>query len=216
MGAGLSAKERAYRHTKAGILDGSLPGGDLISEGQVAEALDMSRTPVREAFLRLEAEGLLRLFPKRGALVVAVSPVEVESVLEARELVEGHAVAKLCAASSPEREAVVARLHAELDGQRAAFAAGDETRFAEGDRRFHTVLVESARNPILVELYSSLRDRQLRMNLGSMLGRGPTRAEAILAQHEAILDALGPDAADEAQARLVEHLSSTRTAVLGR
>ena len=58
----------------------------------------MSRTPVREAFLRLEAEGLLRLFPKRGALVVPVSPAEVEAVLEARELVEGHAVAKLCAA----------------------------------------------------------------------------------------------------------------------
>ena len=72
---------------------------------------------------------------------------------------------------------------------------------------------ESARNPILDELYSSLRDRQLRMNLGSMYGRGPARAEAILAQHEAILDALGPDAAREAQARLVEHLGSTRTAV---
>jgi DNA-binding GntR family transcriptional regulator len=216
VGGGLSAKERAYRHTKAGILDGSLPGGDLISEGQVAEALAMSRTPVREAFLRLEAEGLLRLFPKRGALVVAVSPVEVEAVLEARELVEGHAVAKLCAAGAAEREAVVARLREELAVQRAAFAAGDETAFAEGDRRFHTVLVESARNPILVELYGSLRDRQLRMNLGSLLGHGPARAEAILTQHEAILDALGPDAAPEATARLVEHLTATRTAVLGR
>src|SRR4051812_2429060 len=55
----MSAKDRAYRHTKARILDGSLPGGDLIAEGQVADTLAMSRTPVREAFLRLEAEGLL-------------------------------------------------------------------------------------------------------------------------------------------------------------
>jgi DNA-binding GntR family transcriptional regulator len=216
VGAALSAKERAYRHTKAGILDGTLPGGDLISEGQVAEVLAMSRTPVREAFLRLEAEGLLRLFPKRGALVVAVSPAEVESVLEARELVEGHALAKLCAAPQPEREAVVVRLREELDVQRSAFAAGDETGFAEGDRRFHTVLVESAHNPILVELYGSLRDRQLRMNLGSMLGRGPDRAQAILTQHEAILDALDPQAPDEAHRRLAEHLDATRTAVLGR
>ena len=80
----MSAKDRAYRHTKARILDGSLPGGDLITEGQVADTLAMSRTPVREAFLRLEAEGLLRLFPKRGALVVAVSPHEVEAVLDLR------------------------------------------------------------------------------------------------------------------------------------
>ena len=97
----------------------------------------------------------------------------------------------------------------------AALASGDETGFAESDRRFHTVLVESARNPILVELYASLRDRQLRMNLGSLLGRGPARAAAILAEHEAILDALGPDDVEEARARLTEHLSSTRGAVLG-
>ncbi|GAA4849049.1 GntR family transcriptional regulator [Actinomycetospora corticicola] len=212
----VSAKERAYRHTKAAILDGRLPGGDLISEGQVAEVLAMSRTPVREAFLRLEAEGLLRLFPKRGALVVPVSPAEVEAVLEARELVEGHAVTKLCATTEPERAAVVARLREVLAEQRAAFAAGDEQAFAEGDRRFHTVLVESAGNPILSELYTSLRDRQLRMNLGSLLGHGPARAEEILGQHEAILAALGPDRSVEAHGRLSEHLEATRTAVLGR
>ena len=212
----LSAKERAYRHTKAGILDGSLPGGDLISEGQVAEALAMSRTPVREAFLRLEAEGLLRLFPKRGALVVAVSPAEVEAVLEARELVEGHALAKLCAATEVERAAVVVRLRQVLAEQRVAGDAGDETAFAEGDRRFHTTLVESAGNPILTELYDSLRDRQLRMNLGSMIARGPERVAEILGQHEAILHALGPDGSTASRDRLSEHLRATRSAVLGR
>jgi len=210
-----SAKERAYRHTKAGILDGSLAGGDLISEGQVAEALAMSRTPVREAFLRLEAEGLLRLFPKRGALVVAVSPAEVEAVLEARELVEGHALAKLCDASDAERAAVAAALRGVLEVQRAALADGDDPAFAEADRRFHITVVESARNPILLELYASLRDRQLRMNLGS-LDRGPRRAHEILAQHEAIVAALGPGRQDEARARLREHLGATRAAVLGR
>jgi DNA-binding GntR family transcriptional regulator len=209
-----SAKERAYRHTKSAILDGSLPGGDLISEGQVAEALDMSRTPVREAFLRLEAEGLLRLFPKRGALVVAVSPSEVEAVLEARELVEGHALTKLCAAPDAERSAVAAALRALLDTQRAALVVGDEPAFAEADRRFHITVVESARNPILLELYASLRDRQLRMNLGS-LDRGPDRPQEILTQHEAIVEALAPGWADEARARLRRHLDATRTAVLG-
>lgn len=210
-----SAKERAYRHTKAGILDGTLAGGDLISEGQVAEALAMSRTPVREAFLRLEAEGLLRLFPKRGALVVAVSPAEVEAVLEARELVEGHALAKLCDASDADRAAVAAALREVLEVQRAALADDDEPAFAEADRRFHITVVESARNPILLELYASLRDRQLRMNLGS-LDRGPRRAHEILAQHEAIVAAIGPGRQEEARARLRDHLGATRAAVLGR
>jgi DNA-binding GntR family transcriptional regulator len=212
---GMSAKERAYRDTKARILDGSLPGGDLITEGQVADALAMSRTPVREAFLRLEAEGLLRLFPKRGALVVAVSPSEVEAVLEARELVEGHALTKLCGSPEADRAVVADALHEVLDIQRAALAAEDEPAFAEADRRFHITLVESARNMILLELYASLRDRQLRMNLGS-LDRGPHRPHEILAQHEAIVDALGRGVADEAVLRLREHLDATRGAVAGR
>jgi DNA-binding GntR family transcriptional regulator len=213
--AGLSAKERAYRDTKARILDGSLPGGDLITEGQVAETLAMSRTPVREAFLRLEAEGLLRLFPKRGALVVAVSPAEVEAVLEARELVEGHALTKLCAASAGERAVVSRALGEVLDVQRAAQAAGDDEAFAEADRRFHITVVESNRNAILQELYASLRDRQLRMNLGS-LDRGPDRPHAILAQHEAIVAALDAGDPDEARHRLRVHLDATRVAIVGR
>jgi DNA-binding GntR family transcriptional regulator len=210
-----SAKERAYRATKARILDGSLPGGELITEGHVAETLAMSRTPVREAFLRLEAEGLLRLFPKRGALVVAVSPHEVEAVLEARELVEGHALAKLCTAPEGERAVVARALHDVLDVQRAALAEGDEQAFAEADRRFHITVVESARNPILLELYASLRDRQLRMNLGS-LERGPRRPQEILAQHDAIVAALCTGDADEARRRLRVHLDATRGSVLGR
>lgn len=214
VGNGTSAKDRAYRDTKARILDGSLPGGELITEGQVADALAMSRTPVREAFLRLEAEGLLRLFPKRGALVVAVSPAEVEAVLEAREVVEGHALGKLCEAPTAEREAVARALHEVLYVQRAALADDDEPAFAEADRRFHITIVESTRNPILLELYASLRDRQLRINLGS-LDRGPRRPQEILAQHEAIVDALAPGRADEARARLRDHLDATRVAVAG-
>ena len=102
-----------------------------------------------------------------------------------------------------------------LDIQRAALAAEDEPAFAEADRRFHITLVESARNMILLELYASLRDRQLRMNLGS-LDRGPHRPHEILAQHEAIVDALGRGVADEAVLRLREHLDATRGAVVGR
>ena len=71
-----AAKDRAYAYVKERILEGAYPGGELLSEGEVAEALEVSRTPVREAFLLLEAEGLMRLYPKRGALVVPVSPGE--------------------------------------------------------------------------------------------------------------------------------------------
>ena len=65
-----AAKDRALDYVKSQVLTGAFPGGELISEGEVANALGMSRTPVREAFLQLESQGLLKLYPKRGALVV--------------------------------------------------------------------------------------------------------------------------------------------------
>ncbi|MBS1843766.1 MAG: GntR family transcriptional regulator [Actinobacteria bacterium] len=62
----MSAADRAYVHTKERILAGEYAQGRLIGEGEVSDAVGVSRTPVREAFLRLEAEGLLQLYPKRG------------------------------------------------------------------------------------------------------------------------------------------------------
>src|ERR1700723_3715846 len=90
-----AAKDRALDYVKTQVLTGAFPGGELISEGEVATALGMSRTPVRGAFLRLEAEGLLRLYPQRGALVVQVSPDEVRSVIEARLVLEQFATRKV-------------------------------------------------------------------------------------------------------------------------
>src|SRR3984885_14821632 len=101
-----AAKDRAHAYVKRQVLTGAFPGGELISEGEVATALGMSRTPVREAFLRLEAEGLLRLYPQRGALVVPVSAEESRSVIEARMILEQFAVGKLVARGPEAREAM--------------------------------------------------------------------------------------------------------------
>src|ERR1700716_2733590 len=99
MGNQVSAKtpagDRAYQHTKELILSGRLPGGHLFSEGDIATSLEISRTPVREAFLRLEVEELLRLIPKRGAIVVPVPPGEAEDVLDLREALESAAVRRI-------------------------------------------------------------------------------------------------------------------------
>src|SRR3954468_11306716 len=102
----MAAADIAYNFTKARILDGRMAGGAMVSEGDVAEGTGLSRTPVREAFLRLESEGLLRLYPKRGALVVPVSPAEVLHVMETRLLVERFAVERALPASAELRSAL--------------------------------------------------------------------------------------------------------------
>ncbi|HWD74730.1 MAG TPA: GntR family transcriptional regulator, partial [Solirubrobacteraceae bacterium] len=105
---GESAADRAYRWLRARILDGTFAGGRLLSEGEVADAVEVSRTPVREALLQLAAEDMLELYPKRGALVVSVTAAELREVLVARGLLEPWA-ARLVAGRS-DRAAVAAAL----------------------------------------------------------------------------------------------------------
>src|SRR5689334_13481687 len=85
-----SAAARVYAYVKERLLDGTFPGGSLMSENELSQQLGLSRTPVRQAFVQLEAEGLLELYPKRGALVVPIAASEIEDVFEARLLVEEH------------------------------------------------------------------------------------------------------------------------------
>jgi DNA-binding GntR family transcriptional regulator len=183
-----SAAERAYRHLKRAILEQVHPGGSLVSEGEIAEATGVSRTPVREALLRLEAEGLVKLYPKRGALIRPVSAREITDVIEARRLVELHAAERVW----PHRAALQVELAARLVEMRAAHAAGDLTALMAADRAFHATVVEAAGNEILTELYHRLRDRQIRMGeAGFRLS--PGWAEVVLAEHAAQLAALDGD-----------------------
>jgi DNA-binding GntR family transcriptional regulator len=200
-----SASERAYRHVKDRVLTGKLPGGELISEGEIAEALGMSRTPVRGAFQQLESEGLLRLYPKKGALVVPVSARELEDVIETRWVIERYAIER--AIGDPGD--LGARLAKSADRQ--ARLKGSE--FVEADRAFHRSLVESTGNTILLGLYDSLRDRQRRMARATM--RDADRAPRTSAEHRAIADAIAARDRDAALAALRAHLDAALTVLRG-
>ena len=202
----MTATERAYAFTKERVLDSTYPGGDLITEGAVADALGMSRTPVREAFLRLEGEGLLRLYPKRGALVVPVSVGEIEAVMETRLLVERFALDKVLAhGPAPE---IAAALADAIAGQEERAGAGDTDGFVALDREFHTTFVTAAGNPIVAGLYDSLRDRWARMVISSLL-RDDHRIASILVEHRALTDAIREGDLERAQSVLAAHLRGT-------
>ena len=202
----MTATERAYAFTKGRVLDSTFAGGELITEGEVAEALGMSRTPVREAFLRLEGEGLLRLYPKRGALVVPVSVAEVESVMETRMLVERFALDKLLARGAA--PAIADELDAAIAEQEQRAAAGDADGFVAVDREYHKTFVTAAGNPIITALYDTLRDRQRRMIITSLLV-DRKRIDSILVEHRELAGALRAGELDRALSVLDAHLRGT-------
>jgi DNA-binding GntR family transcriptional regulator len=200
----MSAADEAYSYAKERILDGRLAGGELISEGEVANATGLSRTPVREAFLRLEGDGLLRLFPKRGALVVPVSPAEVEAVMETRFLIEMHAIERAIETAADLGDGlatVIAR-------QQLAVAAEDPQAFVEGDHEFHRTFVAACGNPILLELHDSLRDRQSRMGL-TAIAREAGRMDTILREHAEIAATVARHDGERVSTLMRDHLDGT-------
>jgi DNA-binding GntR family transcriptional regulator len=205
------AAERVYAHVKRGVLDRSYEGGTLLTEGGLADAVGVSRTPVREALLRLEAEGLIKLYPKKGALVLPVSAQEIGDVVETRLLVEQHAVSKVVGAVPP---ALIARLEELLAEQRGHAENGDLAAFAVADRCFHAEIVRAAGNRILAHLYDQLRDRQLRMGVATMHAE-PSRLAKNLVEHAEILDALRAGDARSAAEVVGRHVSWVKVLARG-
>jgi len=198
------AAEAAYRHVKDALLAGRLPAGEMLSEGDVATELGMSRTPVREAFLRLSTEGWLRLFPKRGALVVPVAPGEAEAVVDARLLLESHAVDVVVRAAA-NRDALVAVLRSLVARQREAVAAGDLEAYAEHDAAFHQAVVAAGGNDLLTGFSVTLRERQRRM-VALSVGAAGERAPGFVEGHEALVAAIEAGDAAAFRDRLRAHL----------
>ncbi|MFJ8537070.1 GntR family transcriptional regulator [Streptomyces sp. NPDC093591] len=195
------AADRVYTHVKQGVLERRYEGGTLLTEGELAEAVGVSRTPVREALLRLEVEGLIKLYPKKGALVLPVSAQEIKDVVETRMLVEEHAARK----AVPAPPGLIARLEELLTQQKAQAAAGDLAGAAVTDRCFHVEIVRSGGNEILSRLYDQLRDRQLRMGV-AVLHSHPDRIAKTLVEHEEILQALRSGDAEAAVGTVHRHI----------
>jgi DNA-binding GntR family transcriptional regulator len=183
-----SAARRAYDFAKWAILNAVYTAGDVVTEGGLAHELGISRTPVREALLRLEVEGLVTLHPKRGAVVSEFSMHDVEDVLEARVLVENHTAAKSFAV----RETLLPRVEKAHEDMKRRRAEHDTAAFTEADRVFHELIVDAADNAVLSAIYRMLRERQTLFTSAIVRGR-TDRMEAAIAEHERILEALRGD-----------------------
>lgn len=200
------AADVAYAHLRDLLLDGAHPGGELLSEGAVAAELGISRTPVREAFLRLEAQGFLRLYPKRGAMVVPVTPREAGAVLQARLLMELFAVDALCARPDAEVRAAGEELLA-LATREADAAEGASSRQAlDTAREFHARLMHAGGNPVLAASHAALWDQQIRVSAASTAA--PAHVAEDIEEHTALARALAEARRADARTLLTAHIAA--------
>lgn len=201
-----TAQDRTYDWLKERIAGFAQDEGVFLTEAEVASAAGVSRTPVREAMLRLEAEGLLQIVPKKGAYVPPLSQTQIEATMEARTLIEQWAAGRVAEAGAPTPPGLADL----LDSQARFLAEADTAAFIEADRRFHSTIVRAAGNPVLADVYDSLRDRQIRMELRALAV--PHRGRDVLAEHAAILDALTARDPERLRAAVEAHLAGTLAA----
>jgi DNA-binding GntR family transcriptional regulator len=206
-----TAVQRAHRVIRDHIVDGTHPGGSMLSENTLATALGMSRTPVRAALLRLAEEGWVTIYPKRGALVRALTPQDGQEMAEARHLLETGGVR----AASPEALAgLCTRLEALIDAQEAAVQEQDRDGIVELSMSFHRAFVEVGGNGLLLDFADRLRNRQAVM-LHVSLASIDAHAQELVDEHRALLDACRRRDLDRFGALLHDHMSDSRTPRFG-
>jgi DNA-binding GntR family transcriptional regulator len=158
--------EVAYEKMRSQVMGNLWPPGHQMLEQEVALALGMSRTPVREALLRLESEGLVEVIPRHGVRVLPVSPTDMREIYEILTALECHA-ARLLAQRCP-GDAELAPLFAATEAMDKALAADDLDAWAKADELFHAQLVELAGNRRLQGIVMNHWDRAHRARMFSL------------------------------------------------
>lgn len=192
------------------IVDGHVQPEDALSIDALAREFGVSTSPVREALARLESTGLIRRVAMRGYRVApALEASELRDLMDARLLIEPGAAAHAAAASP--REATVAALDgAVVDLAHAPRGSSYESfrDYYEADRRFHHAVVVGTGNRFLLQSYEALGGQFQRFRLFS--GRGVTDADATIAEHRAIRDAIADGDAGAASASMRAHLDGVK------
>jgi DNA-binding GntR family transcriptional regulator len=162
----LSMVDAAHGQIRRRILDNAWPPGHRMLEQEVALALGMSRTPVREALVRLQNEGLVEVIPRHGMRVLPVSPTDMREIYEILTALECMA-AELLAQRRPDA-ALLAPMQQATADMDAALAADDLDAWAAADERFHAGLIELAGNRQLAATVGNYWDRAHRARMFSL------------------------------------------------
>lgn len=196
------AKDFAYEYVKRLIVDLVLPPGDIVTEMDIAKVTGLSRTPVREAFLRLDAEKLIELLPRRGALVTQITARQIRELHRTRLALELYAVQEICAREVQLTEELLPLVERQerLTEQEAGYP-----EIIACDREFHNTIVTAVGNTVLTEVYGSMGDRQQRTGIAAFLAQ-PGRPKQAVEHHRQITEALGEHDLERVESLLREHL----------
>lgn len=201
----------AYSRLKGDILAARIVPGFQATELEFASRLGMSRTPVREALLRLESDGLVELIPRRGARVLPTSIADIREIYEVLTALEPEAAASL--ASRKERTGLLMELEAATEQMERAVTRGDLDAWASADDRFHRQLLALSKNQRMINFVNRLFDQAHRVRLITLRLRPVP--EKSTGDHRQILSHIKSGDADAARRCFRSHRKRAAEELLG-
>jgi DNA-binding GntR family transcriptional regulator len=202
---GTSLRDVAYDAIKHQIITCAFKPGEYLNEAYVSAKLGIGRTPVHQALDRLMLEDMVEVIPRKGVIVKPVSLEEVMQIIEVRLINEPYGV-RLTAERADDTD--LAMLSDILGRAREWTAVRNVKEMMLLDREFHSVMARATRNTVLAEILRRLQERSLRFWFISLTA--PDHHQEVLAEHDAILNAIRRRDADMAEAAIRDHIESFR------
>jgi DNA-binding GntR family transcriptional regulator len=215
LNTGAPLGDRVYQELRRGILEGLFPPGTILPEDQLTRAMGASRTPVREALMRLKGDGLVLIIPRKGARVLELDREELNDLIEVREVFEtaffDRAVKNIKRSEfkkirerfrRAEESMTAAKYDLELWRQR-------RTEYLNIDYDFHSRIVSATGNRLWIDYYKGILGR-IKLYSHHTVMRDPAFFEQAKKEHYAILDAILASDLPEAKWLLREHIRSYR------
>jgi DNA-binding GntR family transcriptional regulator len=195
----------AYNSIREYILQGRLDDTSRLTEDFLSNQLGISKSPVREALNRLEAEGLIRIEPRKGAYLRRLTALEINELYDTREALEAHV-----ARTANVTPALLGELRQSLKRQRMLLKTNDKPHYIQEDVRFHSLLARATGNAYLCSVLDNIQN-QIWLSRRSTYDLSGSTAPDF---HDAILKALEQGSGDAAERAMRDHIRTVRQRLL--
>ena len=203
-----SLKEQAFDKLKELIITGALEPGELQNEKRLAEALGVSRTPVREALLELSREGMVVFVPGKGVEVCKLTTRQVREVFEIRRIIEGYVIKKITTRLT---EGDLKKIDRNISNLEKMLRRTDRLAFIEYDKQFHLYLASKIGNQQIESILDNLRDQMHLMGIRAV--EDDSRMKQVIEEHRAIFTGLKERNPLKAFNAMISHLENTERTI---
>lgn len=188
------------------IISGQLKPGERLIEPDLAEKLGVSRTPVREAFFKLESEGFVAVVPRKGAIVAPFSSKDAEDLYEILIQLEGLAAKLACERMTQSELQRIKNIEKKI-----SLCKEYEER-VELNKQFHSAYLKFSRNDLLISTLENLHQKMNRYSL--LVFKSPERLKQGSHEHELIVDAFEKKNSDLVEELVKQHINNSRKSLL--